>query len=106
VPRDRRPEPESGRPAITSISPKTGPAAGGTKVTIRSVNLEEVSEVAFGTARGSEVQTLSSHELQVVSPQHSVGKVHVLVTTSGGSSTAVKASEFKYKKKECRCVQA
>jgi hypothetical protein len=87
------------RPAITSISPKTGPAAGGTKVTIKGQNFEEVSGVAFGGARASEVQTLSNHELQVVSPQHAVGKVHVLVTTSGGSSAAVKASEFKYKKK-------
>jgi hypothetical protein len=41
----------------------------------------------------------NQHGQLAVSPPHAVGKVHVVVTTSGGSSTAVTASEFKYKKK-------
>jgi len=54
------------RLAITSLSPKAGPAAGGTKVTIKGQNFEEVSEVAFASTPASDVQTLSSHELHGV----------------------------------------
>jgi hypothetical protein len=86
-------------PAITSLSPKAGPAAAGTEVTIKGENFEEVSELAFAGTPASDVQTLSSHELQVVSPEHAVGNVDVAVTASGGSSTATSKSKFKYKKK-------
>jgi len=80
---------------VTSISPNTGPGAGGTKVTIKGENLGAVTAVHFGTSAASEVDVVSASEVTAVSPPGS-GVVDVTVITSEGASHVSLADEFTY----------
>jgi hypothetical protein len=78
-----------GQPTVDSLSPRTGAAAGGTKVKIRGQNLGCPLAVAFGGKRAksfAEVPALlacgSTVEVRAVSPAGKAGKsVPVTVTT-------------------------
>ncbi len=73
-------------PAVTGVSPATGPAAGGTLVAIHGTNLEDATMVSFGGVAGM-ISSDSGSQITVVSPPGS-GTVDVAVTTPGGTSTA------------------
>jgi hypothetical protein len=74
-------------PAITSISPTTGPTAGGTTVTIDGSNLENANAVDFGSSAGT-VSADSTTSITVTSPAGSAGAVTVSVTTPSGTANA------------------
>ena len=78
-------------PTVTGITPASGPAAGGTTVTITGTGFTKTTAVSFETTAAS-VTFTSSTTLSVVTPAHASGTVTVTVTTSGGSATA----EFTY----------
>lgn len=85
-------------PVVTSISPASGPAAGGTKVTVSGSGFTGATTVYFGTSTG---RTLSVNaagtQLTVVSPAGTSGaSVNVRVVTPGGESTAVTVDLFTY----------
>ncbi|HVU60542.1 MAG TPA: IPT/TIG domain-containing protein [Mycobacteriales bacterium] len=86
------------KPKVASISPSSGPKAGGTLVTVTGEGFTPGATVAFGNgAAGTSVTFVSSTELTVVSPAHSsVGSVNVTVTTAGGTSAAVAGDKFSY----------
>lgn len=76
---------------VTTISPNTGAAAGGTVVTITGTNLFGVEGVTFGGVAGTALQILSNTQLKVTTPAHAAGAVAVVtkddagdVTTAGG----------------------
>ena len=73
-------------PAVTGVSPATGPAAGGTAVTITGSGLSAATMVSFGGRAGMITFDSGTH-ITVVSPPGS-GTVDVAVTTPGGTSTA------------------
>ncbi|HEY6294241.1 MAG TPA: IPT/TIG domain-containing protein, partial [Streptosporangiaceae bacterium] len=73
-------------PAVTGISPSSGPAAGGTSVTISGSNLSSASKVSFGGKAGT-ITADSASRITVKSPPGK-GKVTVTVTTPGGTATA------------------
>jgi hypothetical protein len=73
-------------PAVTGVSPATGPAAGGTLVTISGTNLADATMVSFGGVAGMLSSDSGSH-ITVSSPPGN-GTVDVIVTTPGGTSTA------------------
>ena len=87
------PESPSG-PVVSSISPTSGPATGGTTVTIIGSGFTGASKVLFGTAT-STFTVNSATQITVVSPAGS-GTVHVTVTTPGGPSATSSADQFTY----------
>ena len=72
-------------PVVTGISPSTGPASGGTGVTISGSNLSG-GAVAFGSATATNV-SCSTSSCTAISPV-GTGSVNVAVTTTGGTATA------------------
>lgn len=85
-------------PAVTKLAPKSGPASGGTLVTITGARFATGATVSFGAAPATEVVVKSATSLTAVSPAGAAGTVAVTVTTAAGTSTATKKSQFKYKK--------
>ncbi|MCE0539203.1 IPT/TIG domain-containing protein, partial [Kineosporia rhizophila] len=76
-----------GTPTVTSLSPATGPVAGGTSVTITGTQFYGVNGVTFGgTAAGFTV--VSPTEITAVAPAHAAGGVDVRVTTALGGTSA------------------
>jgi hypothetical protein len=80
---------------VTSISPTSGPASGGTTVTIIGTNLTGASAVDFGSTPGTTLSVVSSTEVTDVSPAGS-GNVNVTVTTPGGTSSTSSSDQFSY----------
>ncbi len=76
-------------PTLTGISPASGPAAGGTTVTISGTNLENATGVSFG-GTSVKIGSDSSTQITVTSPAGTAGPVNVTVTTPGGTSGAVR----------------
>ena len=75
-------------PVVSSVSPNTGAAAGGTTVTITSSvpNFTGATAVDFGTANpGTSIDVTSSTSLTVTAPS-GTGTVDVTVTTPNGTS--------------------
>jgi hypothetical protein len=86
-------------PKITKLSPKSGPAAGATSVTITGTGFTPDATVSFGAANAAtSVTYVSSTELIAVSPPHAVTSngVNVTVTTGSGTSAVVTADQYKY----------
>ena len=83
------------RPSPTSISPNTGPAAGGTPVTITGTNFTGATAVRFGSTRPTSFTVNSATSITATSPAGS-GTVDVTVTNSGGTSATSSADQFTY----------
>ena len=85
-------------PAVTSISPASGAAAGNTIVTVNGSGFTGATKVTFGGATGSSISVnAAGTQLTVKSPAGTAGSsVDVQVTTSGGTSLAVTADKFTY----------
>ncbi|MFK0279551.1 IPT/TIG domain-containing protein [Streptomyces sp. NPDC090499] len=81
-------------PTITTLSPSTGPIAGGTVVTIVGTDLDSATGVTFGTGAGTALVVESDTELTVTTPAGTTGAKDVTVTTAGG--TATKTGGFTY----------
>ncbi|MEV7806904.1 IPT/TIG domain-containing protein [Microbispora sp. NPDC088329] len=71
-------------PVITSLSPREGPVAGGTTVTITGSGLTGATQVRFGALSAS-YTTNSSTQITATAPA-GMGPVLVAVTTPGGVS--------------------
>jgi hypothetical protein len=81
-------------PTISTVTPATGPAAGGTQVTIVGTDLDNATAVTFGGAAGTNLAVNSPTELTVLTPVGTTGAKDVVVTTAGG--TATKTGGFTY----------
>ena len=82
-------------PTVTAISPSTGPAAGGTVVTITGTGFVSGARVNFGANAATEVTFNNSTSITATSPAGS-GTVAVTVATSGGTSATSSAPDFVY----------
>jgi hypothetical protein len=82
-------------PHIKAIRPRSGPASGGTKVTITGTDLAFITSVKFGTRRASHVVVISAREIRVIDPAGNAA-VNVRVFTRGGVSAIVPADKFTY----------
>jgi hypothetical protein len=80
-------------PVVTGVSPSTGPAAGGTAVTVSGSSLSGGS-VSFGGTVATGVSCAAS-SCTASSPAGS-GTVNVTVTTPGGTSATASADQFTY----------
>ncbi|MFF2389696.1 IPT/TIG domain-containing protein [Agromyces sp. NPDC058104] len=72
-------------PALTSLDPDEGPAAGGTPVTITGTELAGATAVSVDGASVPFTQ-VSDTEIEFTTPPHTAGPVDVTVTTAGGES--------------------
>lgn len=82
-------------PTVTEISPKQGPEAGGTVVTITGTKFREVSAVTFGSTAATKFKVNSETSIEAEAPKGS-GTVNVTVTAAGGTTAMVPADEFTY----------
>jgi IPT/TIG domain len=75
-----------GIPAVTSISPNTGPVTGGTFVTLSGTGFTGATAVTFGAAPATLYLVLSDTLILAITPP-GTGTVPVTVTTTVGTST-------------------
>ncbi len=84
-----------GAPAVSGLSPASGPTTGGTSVTISGTNLAGASAVRFGTAAAT-ITSSSATQIVATAPGGAAGTVDVTVTTPGGTSPTSPADGFSY----------
>jgi streptogramin lyase len=82
-------------PAVSSISPATGPASGGTNVTVTGSNLAG-GTVAFGMTAGLGSSCTATSCTAVAPPGTAGASTDVTVTTPGGTSKTVAADRFRF----------
>jgi DNA-binding beta-propeller fold protein YncE len=85
-------------PAVTGLSPSSGPVSGGNEVEIIGTRLGEASKVEFGTTVVEDSEFIENTETTIVlnAPAHEVGKVHVRVTTIGGISGKFAVDQYTF----------
>jgi hypothetical protein len=79
---------------FTSITPATGPAAGGTATVIRGTNLRGVSGVTIGGVAGTAFSVISDTEIHVTTGAHAAGVVNVVLADDAGPVTATGAYTY------------
>jgi len=84
-------------PVITSLSPTSGPAAGGTSVTITGTGFTAATAVKFqSTTNATSFTVVSDTQIVAVSPPHATGLINVFVTTAGGTSAVSTTTRFTF----------
>jgi uncharacterized delta-60 repeat protein len=73
-------------PFLGSASPASGPAAGGTSVTITGTNFSTVTGVSFGGTPATSFAVTSDTSITAVTPAGTPGVANVTVTAAGGTS--------------------
>jgi IPT/TIG domain len=82
--------------SISSAGPQSGPATGGTTVTLSGTGFTSSAVVSFGGIAAPSVVVASSTKLQVVTPAHASGTVNVAVTENPHNQTATLVGGFTY----------
>lgn len=86
-------------PAITGLSPASGPIAGGATVVITGtgfVGLSGAAAVKFGDTNATGYTVNSATTITATAPAHATGPVRVKVTTPYGASGNTAADDFTY----------
>jgi len=84
------------KPAVTGLTPASGPAAGGNVVTVSGTGFTGVTSVTFAGTPGTSVVVVSPTELTVVAPAHDPGLAHVNVTNAAGTSPTKVADQYHF----------
>jgi hypothetical protein len=82
-------------PMVARITPASGPAKGGTTVTITGNNLSGTTGVDFGSTPGTGLKVTSGTAVTVTAPA-GTGTVNVTAISPNGTSTVSAADEFTY----------
>jgi hypothetical protein len=82
-------------PTVTGLAPASGPAGGGTIVTITGTNLSGATAVKFGGSAAVWFNVMSATSITAKAPAGS-GAVDVTVTTTFGTSALSAADQFTY----------
>ena len=82
-------------PTVSNVNPATGPASGGTPVTVTGTNFAAGNTVAFGGSAATGVVVNSPTSITADAPSGS-GVVDVIVTGPGGTSATSTADQFTY----------
>lgn len=80
-------------PTVSSVSPASGPAAGGQSVVISGANLSGATSVTIGGVSAA-ITANTTSSVTVTTPAGAVGAASVTVTTTGGATTAPGAYTF------------
>ena len=86
-------------PTVSSVSPNTGPTAGGTSVTVKGTNFlvgSSATKFRFDTAMATAVNCISTTECTMLSPARTRGTINVIATVDTLSSPAVAGDRYKY----------
>jgi len=75
-------------PTVTSFTPSTGPAAGGTTVTATGTNFIGATGVTVAGTAATNVTVLSDTSIRFKTPPHAAGTGKVAVTTPDGTGTS------------------
>ena len=75
-------------PTVSSVSPNSGPTAGGTAVTITGTNFAAGATVTFGGTAATNVVVVNSTTITATTPAGSAGAVTVTVTNPEGRAGA------------------
>jgi serine/threonine-protein kinase len=88
----------TGTPSVTGVSPSSGPAAGGTTITVHGTGFSTSNtSISVGGSSATNVSCSSSTTCTATTPSGTSGKmVDVTVTTSGGTSSTSGADQFTY----------
>ncbi len=84
------------QPVITSISPASGPLAGGTAVTITGTNFTGATAVHFGSTQATAFTVVSATQITATAPAGVAGTVDITVTSPGGTTAASLADQYTY----------
>jgi hypothetical protein len=82
-------------PNIVSVEPNSGPAGGGTTVTIMGTGFTGASQVLFGPTAATSYEVKSDTHITTVSPAGN-GTVYVTVITPVGTTAASETARFQY----------
>ncbi|MEO0061734.1 MAG: hypothetical protein RLZZ08_294 [Pseudomonadota bacterium] len=83
------------QPAVTSISPSSGPTSGGTSVTITGTNFTGATAVQFGATAATGFTVNSATQVTATAPA-GTGTVDITVTTAGSTSATGAGDRFTY----------
>ena len=82
-------------PTVASVSPTSGPATGGTWITITGTNFAAGASVTLGGTVATNVVVTNSTTITATTPAHAAGNVDVVVTNTNGQSGG-KINAFTY----------
>jgi hypothetical protein len=82
-------------PSVSMVNPSSGPAAGGTHVTIVGVNLGGATAVTFGGTPATDLEVYSNETIGVTAPP-GAGTVDVQVTTPDGTTPVSPDAQYTY----------
>ena len=82
-------------PTVSVVSPSSGPAGGGTTVTITGTNFTNASAVKFGSNSATSFTVDSDSQITAISPPGS-GTVDVTVTAPSGTSATGASDRYAY----------
>ena len=84
-------------PTVTSVTPGSGPATGGTLVTIGGTHFKQAQAVRFGSTNATSFTVNSPHSITAVSPpEATAAQVDVTVTTNKGTSPISSNDTFEF----------
>jgi hypothetical protein len=81
--------------AVTGVTPNTGPATGGTSVTVNGSSFQPGASVRFDGIAATSVNVLSGTQISAVTPPHAAGSVTVQVVNPDSQSASL-ANAFTY----------
>src|SRR6185436_18697026 len=82
-------------PSVTAITPVSGPAAGGTHVTITGANFVGGATVSIGAVPAASVTVVNATTITATTGPHAPALVNVVVTNPDGQSVTL-PSAFSY----------
>ena len=81
---------------MSSVSPTSGPTAGGTSVTITGAGLSGATAVNFGGTAAASFTVNSATSITATSPAEGAGTVDITVTTPTGTSATSASDQFTF----------
>jgi hypothetical protein len=87
---------EGAAPQVGGIDPSSGPATGGTTVTVAGSGFLGTNAVSFGGTPAAGFHVVSDTRLTAVTPAHAAGTVDVAVTSPGGASLPASGARFTF----------
>jgi hypothetical protein len=84
-------------PSVSSVTPNSGPAAGGTWVTISGSGLSGARSVWFGGIPAPQVVPVSATSVQALAPAHAAGTVDVQVGNPSSISPPSPQDRYTYR---------
>ncbi len=85
-----------GPPAVTAVTPSSGPSGGGIRVTISGSDFAIGTRVLFGTVASSSILVRSSTSIIAISPADAPGTVDIVVITDAGASATGPSDRFTF----------